>query len=208
MPTANIDWSPTIGDPTLMGWLTVVAYFLTAWLCLRAFGAEKRGPRRRLRDAVPALFRVMRKSWPHPPAPARRAAIWLFLAVVFVILGVNKQLDVQSLLTQIGRAAAHQQGWYDQRRVAQAMLIVFVLFGGAVTLAMLAWLVRGELEDFRWPLAGLTFVVTFVVIRAASFHRVDELLGFDPFGVRMNWVLELTGIGVVAAGAIRRLRRP
>jgi len=29
-------WMPGIGDPTLLGWLTVAAYFTAAGLCLRA----------------------------------------------------------------------------------------------------------------------------------------------------------------------------
>ncbi|HET6416226.1 MAG TPA: hypothetical protein VFG22_08000 [Polyangiales bacterium] len=203
----EIDWSPTIGDPTLMGWLTVLAYFVTAWLCLRAFNTEKRGPKRPYRQTIPALLRVLRKSWPEPPILARRAALWLFLAIVFVCLGINKQLDLQSLLTQVGRTLAHQQGWYDQRRLAQAILVGVVLIAGVAALATLGLLVRGQLSDFRLPLAGLTFIVVFVVIRATSFYHVDRLIGFELRGVRMNWVLELTGIGIVAVGAIRRQRR-
>ena len=203
----EIDWSPTIGDPTLMGWLTVFAYFVTAWLCLRAFNTEKRGPKRPYRQTIPALLRVLRKSWPDPPILARRAALWLFLAMVFVCLAINKQLDLQSLLTQVGRTLAHQQGWYDQRRLAQAILVGVVLIAGVAGLATLGWLVRGQLSDFRLPLAGLTFIVVFVVIRATSFYHVDRLIGFELRGVRMNWVLELTGIGIVAVGAIRRQRR-
>jgi len=203
----KIEWSPTIGDPTVMGWLTVLAYFVTAWLCLRAFNTEKRGPERPYRQTVPALFRVLRKSWPHPPAPARRAALWLFLAIVFFFLGINKQLDLQSLLTEVGKTLAYEQGWYDQRRIAQAILIGLVLVAGVASLVSLGWLVRGQLSDFRLPLAGLTFIVVFVVIRATSFHNVDELLGLKLRGVRMNWVLELTGIGIVTVGAMRRLRR-
>jgi hypothetical protein len=203
----EIDWSPTIGDPTLMGWLTVLAYFVTAWLCLRAFNTEKRGPKGPYRQTIPALLRVLRKSWPDPPILARRAALWLFLAIVFVCLAINKQLDLQSLLTQVGRTLAHQQGWYDQRRLAQAILVGVVLIAGVAGLATLGWLVRGQLSDFRLPLAGLTFIVVFVVIRATSFYHVDRLIGFELRGVRMNWVLELTGIGIVAVGAIRRQRR-
>jgi len=203
----EIEWSPTIGDPTVMGWLTVLTYFVTAWLCLRAFNTEKRGPKRPYRQTIPALLRVLRKSWPRPPAPAARAALWLFLAIAFFFLGINKQLDLQSLMTQIGKTLAHEQGWYDQRRIAQAILIGFVLAAGVASLATLGWLVRGQLSDFRLPLAGLTYVVVFVIVRAASFHNFDALLGFDPLGVRMNWVMELTGIGIVAVGAIRRLRK-
>ena len=39
-------------------------------------------------------------------------------------------------------------------------------------------------------------LVSFVLIRAASFHHVDLLLRAGP--VRLNWVLELGGIGLIA----------
>ena len=43
--TADGGWEPGIGDPTLMGWFTVFAYFGTALLCYRALRKAKRaGP--------------------------------------------------------------------------------------------------------------------------------------------------------------------
>jgi hypothetical protein len=36
----------------------------------------------------------------------------------FVCLGINKHLDLQSLLTLVGRIFAHQQGWCDQHCLA------------------------------------------------------------------------------------------
>ena len=60
----EIRWSPGIGDPTVMGWLTVVAYLAAAWLCLRAFMVEKAGPPRPYRQAIKALLRVIRnRGW-------------------------------------------------------------------------------------------------------------------------------------------------
>ena len=63
-----------------------------------------------------------------------------------------------------------------------------------------------------WRTAGLAligtgFLITFVIIRAASFHHFDEFIGFVVGGVRMNWVLELGGIACVAIAACR-VRRP
>src|SRR4051812_24787616 len=43
---------------------------------------------------------------------------------------------------------------------------------------------------------ALGFLVTFVLVRAASFHHIDALLGYGR--VRLNWVLELSGIILVA----------
>lgn len=202
----GMEWSPGIGDPTVMGWLTVVAYFVCAWLCLRAFKSEKRGPDRPYRQAIPALLRVLRKHWPSPPAPARRAALWLVLAFVLGALGINKQLDLQTLFTEIGRSMAFEGGWYESRRVVQAIFIAMVLGFGTLGVALLWWLTRGQLRDFRLTLFGFAVLVAFVVVRAASFHHMDLIIGADIAGVRVNWILELGGIGMVAAGAMRRLR--
>lgn len=203
----GLQWSPGIGDPTVVGWLTVVVYFVAAWLCLRAFKAEKRGPDRPYRQAIPALLRVMRKHWPSPPAPARRAALWLVLALVLGALGVNKQLDLQTLFTEIGRSMALEGGWYESRRTVQAIFIALVLGFGALGIGLLWWLTRGQLRDFRLTLFGFAVLVAFVVVRAASFHHVDQLIGSDVAGVRVNWMFELGGLGIVIAGTIGRLRR-
>jgi hypothetical protein len=44
---------------------------------------------------------------------------------------------------------------------------------------------------------GLAFLLTFIVIRAISFHHFDEVLKHSISGVKMNWFLELSGIGLV-----------
>lgn len=46
----------------------------------------------------------------------------------------------------------------------------------------------------------------FVLIRAIGFHHVDALIGLDAAGVRLNWAVELGGIGLFASGAL--LSRP
>lgn len=203
----EIQWSAGIGDPTFMGWLTVVAYFAAAWLCLRAFMVEKAGPPRPYRQAIGALYRVVRKHWPRPPAPARRAGLWLLLALLLGVLGLNKQLDLQSLLTEIGRVTAIEEGWYEQRRSVQVGFIGAVLVSAALALGALAWLVRGHLHDFRLALGGMVLLVGFVVVRATSFHDMDAFIRTSVGGLELNWVLELGGITLVAVAAGKRLRQ-
>jgi hypothetical protein len=50
-------------------------------------------------------------------------------------------------------------------------------------------------------LSGLIFLLSFVLIRAASFHHVDVLINQTALGLRWNWILELSGIGLVGGGA-------
>lgn len=203
----GITWTPGIGDPTFLGWFTVLAYFLCAYLCLKAFMAEKSGPSRPYLVAILALHRVVRKHWPNVPTPARRAGLWLFLFTVMVALGINKQLDLQSLFTDVGRVIAREQGWYQGRRVVQVAFILALLGAGSAGLFVLWFITQGSLADFRLSFMGLAFLVCFVVVRAASFHNMDEFIGTSFAGLQMNGLLELSGIGLIALGAYLRIRR-
>lgn len=185
---SRLHWRPQIGDPTFMGWLTVAAYAAAAAVSLVAA----------LRQPVSG------------PEGRRSRRVWIGVSVLMAALCVNKQLDLQSLLTDVGRVIAHAQGWYDQRRLVQRWFVAAVAAGGAIALAALAWRLRSVMKGRLVLLFGLGFLLMFIIIRAASFHHVDELLGVRIIGLRVNWILELTGIGLVGLGAaldIRKTRR-
>lgn len=175
-------WSPGIGDPTVMGWVTVVLYFVAAFQCARV----ARG--RRVQ-----LFQ-------------REALLWWILAIGLLALGVNKQLDLQSALTEIGRIVAKRQGWYESRRELQRAFIVEIVLVLMVAVAVLGWMIRKAPLATRAGLVGALLLGAFVVVRAASFHKVDVLIHSSVLGVRANWVLEIGGILLVLAAATFRLR--
>ena len=41
-----------------------------------------------------------------------------------IVLGINKQLDLQSDLTWAAKIAAHKEGWYDLRRGVQGLFLL------------------------------------------------------------------------------------
>jgi hypothetical protein len=177
-------WRPGIGDPTIIGWVTVVAYALAAGLCYLAW----RGERRLL------------------PAPAGlRPGLWWALLLLMLALGVNKQLDLQSLLTVAARRLAVEQGWYAQRRELQRMFIMAIAAAGALSLALAAWWVRAGFRRYILALAGTAILGCFILIRATSFHDVDPLISRKLVGgVRANAMFfELTGIMIIAIAAAR-----
>lgn len=177
-------WRPGIGDPTLMGWITVAAYFLGGFLCLAAA----------LRVSGTHSFRD----------PERR--FWLVLALALAFLGINKQLDLQTWLTLAGKRIAIAQGWYEQRRVVQGIFIAGIAAGGIFAVRWV-WKNMRHAPGPNWvALAGLIFLGCFIVVRAASFHHVDLLLKSGPGGLRMNWVLELGGISMLGLAAMKRAK--
>src|SRR5450631_116329 len=38
---------------------------------------------------------------------------WRAVSILFLALGINKQLDLQTALTELGRVLAYDQGWYE-----------------------------------------------------------------------------------------------
>ena len=86
------EWHLGIGDPTPMGWFIAFAYLAACLACASVWVAERRASR---------LGR--------PGSPL----FWSVLTVLMLLLGVNKQLDLQTLLNDIGRRIARSEGWYN-----------------------------------------------------------------------------------------------
>jgi hypothetical protein len=181
-------WVAGIGDPSLVGWVTVGLYATAAVLAARNAAAARR-------TAVPTGF-------------------WVALTAVLLALGLNKQLDLQSWFGQVGRDLARAQGWYEARRGVQA---VFIAALAACVVALLLWARRawaGLWSEYRWVFGGIVLLMTFIVVRAASFHHIDEFIGVDIGVTKFGRALELIGVVAIAAACVhwhamhrRRVRR-
>lgn len=179
------DWEPTIGDPTFLGWATVLAYFATAGLCVLTA--------RRVAMRVPES-QAGRQKW-----------AWSMAALLLIALGINKQLDLQGLLVAVGRSLAERQGWYEERRRVQLLFILAMLLLAASGLVASLWVARRRLNEYGWLLAGTVGIMAFIVVRAVSFHHFQEFFAFPIGGVKAHRLLELAAISVLAIAAFKRL---
>ncbi len=174
-------WAPGIGDPSVFGWLVTLAYFAASLLCLRAAFAAR-------------------------AAGGLGGSAWAALSLALSFLGINKQIDLQTLLTEIARILAVRGGWYGKRRPVQLLFVAGVFLAGIWLLRHLMRLGRGERRGLRVALFGAMFLVCFIVVRAASFHHLDRVFMQTWSDLRLNAVVELAGIILVAVGAIRSTR--
>ena len=182
-----IDWYPHIGDPTVIGWTITVAYFFVAFLCYRAGLAAR------------AAGSDVQKN--------RNSIVWFGLGAVLLGLGINKQLDLQTLLIHLGRERAKSNDWYGVRREIQLVFVLMLATLGLTFTAVVFWMTRGEWRQY-WPiLIGVVMVVAFVLIRAASFDHVNYLLSrwriIGPF--KMKYVVEFGGVMIIGLGALKSL---
>ncbi|WP_156348025.1 hypothetical protein [Sphingomonas sp. Leaf231] len=173
----NDRWTPGIGDPGAIGWFTVAGYLMAAVCCSLA-------------------------GWRRAGVSGRSRAFWGMLALTMLALGINKQLDLQSFLTQVARDMARSGGWYGARRALQAAFMSALALSGAV-LVFVIWRHRSVLHcNMRIAIFGLFLVVAYVIFRAASFHHAG--LGIDlPDTIRNSrWLLEVGGIVIVVFAAL------
>lgn len=173
------NWSPGIGDPTFAGWLTTFLYFAT----------------------VVQMGRVMRRI----DRESYEWKVWCLLMVCMLALGINKQLDLQTALTEAGRILAVNEGWYEDRREVQKLFIAVLggaALSGCIAIAVVAFHMP---RSTRLALCGLVVLTAFVMIRASSFHHMDILLAMRLNGLKVNWILEIGGILLVLFAGSQRL---
>lgn len=178
----NSKWSPGIGDPTLIGWLIVAAYITAALLCIACFCSARHN-------------RLIKQQ-----------TFWLMMAIVLFLLAVNKQLDLQTWLTEVARNIAREQDWYQQRRIFQVWVVGVIAVVGVSLIILAGWLMRHSARH-RLAFIGLILLLTFIMIRSASFHPVDDVLAFKFAKLKLRYILELGAIVCIATSAARSLFR-
>lgn len=187
-----------IGDPRAGAWLIFFSYFAVAILCARAFRVSWIGsqmavdypnPERRTKDRQAAYRASFR--------------FWGLVIALFVFLGINKQIDLQTWLTMFGREMSKRQGWYEQRATVQTVFVLLVAVSSVVTLSVLLALTRDLLPRHVPALIGLAILAVFLVTRAASFHDVEAAMQCEILGMRLSWYLEMAGIVCVGGCAVR-----
>lgn len=177
-------WKPGIGDPSFMGWFTVFSYYLVASLCLLKMIS---------RALLPG-----KKAW----------LFWAFMCLTMIVLGIIKQYNLLSAVTEMWRLIARHGGWMEQRWIFQvgAMILFFV-----ISVIFSTFLYRRSLQFFsvqeKIAAFGLVYLVLFVGLRAISLHQLGTVLGWEIWGVRINWIAELFGIYWICFAIFRpRLR--
>ncbi len=194
---AAAGWQPRFHDESLVEWLIVTCYFATAILCVRArrvtligFGTSH------------AYADYDRRCGDRTKAYLAGARFWSLLLGLFLLLGVNKQLDLQSSLTQMARAWSHDQGWYEHRRFVQLALVAIVATTGLAVVGSLLWFARRMFPRLILAFIGTIFLAVYLLTKASSYHHVDAFFQIRIMGVRVYQPLELAGILCVASCAL------
>lgn len=136
------------------------------------------------------------------PSPVRERRFWLVAAALLLLMGIAKQLQLQDDVTGAARNLLKEAGWYDRHEEAQSLLVgILAILLLAVAALLRSW-IGASSRNLKTAAAALSLLVAFVVVRAASFHAMDEWVTREALGLRLGWWVELAGIAAVAASAL------
>ena len=151
------------------------------------------------------VFAAVMSIWASKHARLRRAPreelFWRVTGAILVFLAVNELLDLQTLLTSIGRQHAIQNGWYGEHRKVQYLFIIGLSAAALIAGTATLWLTRRTHFAIRLALAGLAMIGLFALFRAASFHHFDEYLGRRNPDFNWGAIQEFLGTILVASAA-------
>ncbi|MBN2041625.1 MAG: hypothetical protein JW864_16435 [Spirochaetes bacterium] len=177
-------WIKFHGDNTFEGWFITAVYFIIFILYVQYLLRVRKNPENIEKNYMRFI---------------------LITAILTFILGINKQLDLQMLLTDIGRTHSKIFGWYNIRRPAQVRFIsIFAsLATGVVILS--AYNLRKLWRKIFLQTTGLFILFGFIIIKGSSHHKLDHFFSKKILGMSMFGVFEIIGLALIGISAITGL---
>lgn len=98
------------------------------------------------------------------------------------------------------RDSAHEHGWYEYRRPVQTAFIAFLGIGMLVVLLSLRVFLANSWRQNTYTWLGIVLLCVFILMRAASFHHFDILIGHPLLGLKVNFILEVGALLLIIFG--------
>jgi len=174
-------WKDHRGDSSLIGW-TITLFYFFCFCCLSVL-----------------VFKV---SIPH----TSDKVFWFTVTGIILFLAINKQLDLQMLVTDIARLVAKDYQVYEIRKPFQIRFISFFASIGFGTIILFILLFHKLHKSIFLASGGLAVLLLFLAFRLLSYHSVEVFMSRPIFGFSLFNILELTGVCMVCFAALWYLR--
>jgi hypothetical protein len=171
------------GHLTVLGWTNFALYLVAALLAFRAAFVSSRLP------------------W-----SSETGRIWIWLGIILAVLGLNKQLDLQTLLIELGRQGARREHLLEYRPELHVLFFLGFILGIIALFVAVRFRLPGHIGRFGrqlpWAAGGCAMVCAYIVIRATSIEHIDQMLGFDLEQIPFLWLLEAGGLLLIIVQAL------
>jgi hypothetical protein len=166
-------WKLCFGDPTFIGWLLTGIYLLIGMFALRR------------------SYKL-----------AECSGEWFAMGALMLFFSFNKQLDLQTLISDVGRWIATSLGLMEQRHLFK----IFFMLAMVLCIVLTIWYLRKTVlvffRQFKLTVVGLAGFIIFIILRASSFHLFSD--GFNLFLTNVYFfsILELNSLLIILFSTI------
>lgn len=128
------------------------------------------------------------------------------LGGLLVLLGINKEADLQTIVVHLGRDGAQALGLYPYKYYIGATFFAAVTLSGAIWV----WRSRERLREFvrahPFAIGGLAFIGLYTLVRFATIVHLGPAWFVGLEEVTAFVALEIVGSGLIVAAAIQALK--
>lgn len=132
--------------------------------------------------------------------------LWLTIALIMLLLGLNSQFSFIELLTQFGRKTVVSHNLYNSRAVIQNWLALTIFVAILTLFVSLKTFLRQTWLYHCFPLGCFILILVFNLIRALSLHEIDLLLKYNIFDHSLGSFLELLGASALILSLVLQFR--
>ena len=168
------EWASRLGDTTFWGRLITVFYGITI---------------------IASLYYVIILGRNHEP---EKKTLWICITAILIVFGINKQLDLQILLTIAGKAVASAEGWLEYRRVVQEYFAIGMFSCIGLVGIIVLWYTKRIIVESWLELMGMSILLGFVLIRTGSISHVNIAVRLEQKISHIH-AIELLGILIIFA---------
>lgn len=143
--------------------------------------------------------RVRKDAWP---------AFWLVTGSLMLAMGLGRAVDLGGWISGLGRHEATSRGWYANRRIYQAGVILALGTVLVVLIGVALWWIPRYRRGYVFAATTDLCLACYAGVRAVSLHQVDGLL-YRRFilGARIGALIELAGLAAAIAVALQHASR-
>jgi hypothetical protein len=123
--------------------------------------------------------------------------VWLSIAIIFILMAINRVFNIDIRLTEAFRKIAKTRGWYDQRYPIQIFFVAGITAIGIIFLILVVPKITVGMSHYRLILLMVTFLAAFIILRAISYHPVDQIVNLQIDRYRIGSILESGCIGFI-----------
>lgn len=174
-------WLSRSGDTTFWSWVITALYAVTM---------------------VVAMYYVKKI----PAAKAERF-LWKWITVFLVVMGINKQLDLQILVMMAGNFVGNHLGFIGYRREIQKALALIIFTGVSISGVVILLRARAVLRQSAVELAGVATLAFFALVRVGTITHLHKAAAFEyQKGVHIHGI-ELLGLLVILLALVLHVKR-